>query len=134
MDPILQRLQNLEALVFAGIPAISPAQVISQAGAGAIVVQGGLILITASGSVALTLGQPTLQQNGLQITILSANAAGTPFQNTVTTAAGGIATTGTPSTSCHQLTDSGAVGNRCTITAQNGTWIFGYGGNGWSAS
>jgi hypothetical protein len=131
-DPILTRLSALESVVFGGfgIPAISPLQLISQAGLSSIIVQSGLVLITAPGSVALSLPQPTVAQNGIALSFLSANSAG-PWTNTINTAAGGIISTGTPQATFDQLADGGQPGNVLTLIAQNGLWLMGR-GFGWA--
>jgi hypothetical protein len=131
-DPILTRISALESVVFGafGIPAISPLQLISQAGLSSILVQPGLVLITAPGSVALSLPQPTVAQNGLTLSFLSANCAG-PWQNVVNTAAGGIISTGTPSESFDEVADNGEPGNVLTLVAKGGLWVMAN-GFGWA--
>lgn len=132
MDPISDRISHLEACVFQGIPAINPRQVISQAGPATIIVQGGLVLIVAPGSVELNLPQPSVAQNGLTISFLSANSAG-PWTNVINTQAGGIILPGTPSQTSSQMCDNGEPGNVCVLTAQNGAWLFSRGW-GWAAA
>jgi hypothetical protein len=131
MDAYADRITHLESVVFQGVPAITPRQVISQAGEADVVVQGGLVLIVAPGSVELNLPLPSIAQNGLTITFLSANCAA-PWVNLINTSAGGIILPGIPSQTASQMSDSGSPGSLCVLTAQNGVWAF-LRGWGWSA-
>jgi hypothetical protein len=125
-DPITARIANLEAVVFPGMSAAS-AQVVSTPGVSAInVLNGALILLTASGSVKLSLAAPTAQQNNFVLWLVNANG----FTNTVT--GGPFSSTGTPAESYSSLTDSGAFGNLAKLIAINGAWQFSNPGIGWS--
>ena len=79
-DPIAARIANLEAVVFAGLASPAGAQVVSSPGAETINVQNNLlVLITASGSVALNLAPPTSPQTNFVIVVISVNG----FTNTI---------------------------------------------------
>jgi|ERR1700733_4376952 len=132
MDPIAARLSNLEAILGAivGTTLSTAVTVISQTGPAAIPVAGGLILITAPGSVAMTLPQPVVAQNGVSISFLSANCC-KPWENSVTCAANGIISPGTPTQSFGAVADSGQPGNLVVLTASNGLWVL-TSGFGWA--
>jgi hypothetical protein len=132
MDPVATRLSNLEAILGAlvGTTLSTTVVVISQTGPAAIPVAGGLILITAPGSVAMTLGQPTAAQNGIAISFLSANCV-KPWQNSIATAPNGVINPGKPPESFSVLTDSGQPGNLVTLVASGGVWVM-TSGFGWA--
>lgn len=130
-DPILDRIQNLEALVFGTIPRTS-VQNINTPGAITVTPQNGLVvLITASEPVVVTLPEPTVAQSNFIISFLNANGQ----QNSVSTVANGLQSYGTPTSLGDLLSDSGGVGNLCSVFASGGLWIFGRGGGvGWSGN
>jgi hypothetical protein len=133
MDPIATRLSALESVVFGayGIPSISPLQLVTQPGPTTIIVQPGLVLIVCPGSAVLSLPQPTVAQNGITISVLSANCA-PPWQNVINTSPGGFISPGTPSQTFAQMADSGAPGNVVTLVAAGGLWVPTRGA-GWAA-
>jgi hypothetical protein len=124
-DPVLTRLSALESVVFGsfGIPSISPLQLISQTGPSSIIVQPGLVLIVAPGSAILSLPQPSVAQNGLAVSFLSANSAG-PWQNVINVSPGGIISPGTPTETFSQMVDNGEPGNVVSLVASGGLWTI----------
>jgi hypothetical protein len=137
MADLYARLSNLESIIFAtlGVESAARVQNVKLAGSVVLTVQGGLVLIEAPGSIQATLAQPTVGQNGIVLVILTANDPGPESPNTITTAANGITdNAATNPKFSHVLSDNGVPGALVKLIAQNGLWIFGAGGSGWSAS
>ncbi len=125
-DPIAARIANLEAVVFAGLASPAGAQVVSSPGAETINVQNNLlVLITASGSVALNLAPPTSPQTNFVIVVISVNG----FTNTIN--GGPFSGLGTPTETYSLLQDSAGLGNTCKLIAVGGAWQL-TSGFGWA--
>lgn len=84
--------------------------------AGAIAIEDGVKVITASSAIALTLAAPTTAQNGTIITIMSSTA----YAHTITFTGGTLVngTTGTHTTG----TCAAYVGATLRVIAYNGQW------------
>lgn len=82
---------------------------------GAIPLVGGTYTITNAAATALTLAAPTVAQNGMSITVISATA----FAHTIT--ATGLLQTG--SAAVNLATFAAFAGARVTFTAVNGKWM-----------
>jgi len=83
---------------------------------GAITIQTGTVVITKATAAALTLGTPTVAQNGTIIRIISATAAA----HTVTAATIGF---NAADADGDVATFGAAIGNGMTVIAYGGEWL-----------